>query len=240
MIVRLILGLGLLLLFALLLTVFGGTPIQFVMKDRYALGEPIEIKIRNNGNESYLYDLYLDCPHLKFYGAMGPSRIHANTHCDQIHTEEIRPRQEVVLWTWNQHHCIAADNYVYCYQSCPGRYGIVETFYREGQGGETIAERTFVIVGGDDEATLTAATPGHPPLSPSRNCRQPTQENMPSCEGLFKGISVQGETLRFDRERIEVNGTATTLCLNFNNGSRVNDHNWVLVKAGTKDDVALR
>ncbi len=206
------------------------SPIKFVLKDRYALGEPIEIRIRNNGSESYLYDLYLNCPTLKFYGADGPGAITANAHCDQISTEEIRPREEAVLWTWHQYQCVAAalDR---CYQSCPvkpGRYGIVERFYQEGRERETIAERTFIIVGGDGEDALPAATPGHPPLTPSRDCGE-----------SFLGISVNGDALQFDQDRFRV-AADTELVLRFKNVSKTNHHNWVLVRAGTKDDVAQR
>lgn len=113
------------------------SPVEFVMRDRYALGEPIEIRIRNNGNESYLFDYDLGCPTLKFYGTEGPIAIHTSFHCDVIGTREIRSGEEADLWTWHQYQCIAGD-FFRCFQICrvkPGTYVVAENFYREGQKG---------------------------------------------------------------------------------------------------------
>ena len=61
----------------------------------------------------------------------------------------------------------------------------------------------------------------------------------PGCEGPTLEISVKGEALQFDNDRLEATaGTEVVLCLN--NVSIVNQHNWVLVQDGTKDDVAKR
>ncbi len=60
-----------------------------------------------------------------------------------------------------------------------------------------------------------------------------------TCEGPSLEISVNGDALQFDKDRLEVPaGTKVILC--FENVSGVNQHNWVLVKDGTKDDVAAR
>lgn len=61
----------------------------------------------------------------------------------------------------------------------------------------------------------------------------------PGCEGPTLEISVNGDALQFDKERFEV-AAATELVLCFGNVSSANQHNWVLVEAGTKDDVAKR
>ena len=52
-------------------------------------------------------------------------------------------------------------------------------------------------------------------------------------------ISVSGDTLQFDKERFEV-AAVTEVAVTFNNASTAFQHNWVLVKAGTKNDVAKR
>ena len=48
--------------------VVAGSPIEFVMKDNYPLGQNIEIKIRNNGTKGYVYsEYYPACINLEFY-----------------------------------------------------------------------------------------------------------------------------------------------------------------------------
>ena len=60
---------------------------------------------------------------------------------------------------------------------------------------------------------------------------------IPKCEEPALEIGVIGDALQFDKDRLEVPaGTKVILC--FKNVSGVNPHNWVLVKDGTKDDVA--
>jgi azurin len=50
-------------------------------------------------------------------------------------------------------------------------------------------------------------------------------------------IAPVGDTLKFDKDKLTAKaGSQVKVCLK--NGSTVNDHNWVLVKAGTKDAVA--
>ena len=50
-------------------------------------------------------------------------------------------------------------------------------------------------------------------------------------------IGVVGDTLAFDADHFTASA-GSAVVLTFNNGSGVNQHNWVLVQAGTKDDVA--
>ena len=50
-------------------------------------------------------------------------------------------------------------------------------------------------------------------------------------------VSVVGDALQFDTAALEVSA-GTEIKLTFNNVSAVNLHNWVLVQAGTKDEVA--
>jgi len=122
------------------------SPIVFVMKDRYALGEPIEIRIRNNGNASFLYDWVSGCPTLKVYGPGGSRRVHRSTHCDVIITKVIRPQEEIVLATWHQSECFG-DIYR-CVASCqvkPSRYGVAEQFYSSNRQWKTQVEWTFLI-----------------------------------------------------------------------------------------------
>ena len=68
-------------------------------------------------------------------------------------------------------------------------------------------------------------TPPTPPV-PKPGCEEPTLE-----------ISVNGEGLQFDQDKLQVAaGTEVVLC--FKNVASLNHHNWVLVQDGTKDKVA--
>ena len=117
------------------------------MKDRYALGETIQIRIRNNADTIYLFDWHPDCPDLRFYGSNELRVVHRSTPCDMIITGEIKPGDEAVLAVWRQSECIARD-LSQCFAQCtvaPGRYGVLENFYTEGRQSEIVVQWTFVI-----------------------------------------------------------------------------------------------
>ena len=122
----------------------GDWPLEFVMQDNYALGQNIEIKIRNNGTTSYVYnDYYPACINLRFYDDSQKARqiesfggfielppgefiIPQGTHCDLISASEIRPGEEVVILTWSQLECV--KDFWGCGESVPvkaGKYTIV-------------------------------------------------------------------------------------------------------------------
>lgn len=202
--------------------------IEFVMNQKYALGEAIEIRIRNKGNASYFYHWNSGCPGLKSYGTDGPSAIHTSFHCDLIITKEIRPGEEAALWTWHQYQCIAGDFFA-CYQVCrvkPGKYGVVETFYREGQKQKSVVEWTFIITSADGQDALPTVGPGRPPPTPTRECGEAILEISVNEDGQFEPDKLQA-----------VAGSEAVVSLN--NRSKV-PQNWVLVKPGTQDEVARR
>ena len=71
---------------------------------------------------------------------------------------------------------------------------------------------------------------------------QPATSGSSSSTGGSSGgaltISVVGDTLQYDKQSLTVNaGSEVTLL--FDNVATVQQHNWVLVKPGTKDEVAL-
>jgi len=136
--------------------------IEFVLEDKYAPGEQIDVTIRINSNVSYIYSqIYPACVNLKFYDESPQPRpnpsgigeplspglfiIPEGTHCDLMVEMEIKPGDEAVLLTWNQEECI--NDQWGCAESIPvkpGRYRIVGNF-RSTNGIETTAEGSFTI-----------------------------------------------------------------------------------------------
>lgn len=94
---------------------------------------------------------------------------------------------------------------------------------------------TVAMACGGSAPTPTITPSPEPPTRPTT----PPPPPPPSCESPSLEISVNGDALLFDNDRLEV-GAASEVVLCFNNVSRSNQHNWVLVRAGTKDAVAKR
>ncbi|MCH8802087.1 MAG: hypothetical protein IH963_14385 [Chloroflexi bacterium] len=95
----------------------------------------------------------------------------------------------------------------------------------------------LAIVGlacGGPNSTSTLTLPPTPTPTPTPTTPQPSACQEPTLE-----ISVNGNEFKFDTERFEVAaGSDVAPC--FDNVSTVSPHNWVLVKDGTKDQVAQR
>lgn len=106
---------------------------------------------------------------------------------------------------------------------------------------------------GGDDATATprpratsppaATQPPAPTSPPATQARAPTSPpaatEAPAATPTSLGISVNGDALEFDKSEFSV-GAGSQVVLTLNNVSTVNQHNWVLVKAGTKDVVSAR
>lgn len=131
--------------------VHSASDIVFKMKDRYQLGEPIEIRIRNQSKTgTYYYQAaYPACYNLKFFDRSTERRpypyadpvqsvrflltgqfiVARGTHCDIISENPLRPGEEVVLLTWNQDMCIK-DSWgcVESTQVSRGEYRIIGEF----------------------------------------------------------------------------------------------------------------
>ena len=74
--------------------------------------------------------------------------------------------------------------------------------------------------------------------APSSGVVQPVTGGSPSDAGGPLTISVVGDTLQYDKQSLTVSAGSDVTLL-FDNVATVQQHNWVLVKAGTKDEVAL-
>jgi azurin len=57
--------------------------------------------------------------------------------------------------------------------------------------------------------------------------------------GIILEISAKGDALEFDKSKLSAKSGAQVV-LTFNNVSAINQHNWVIVQAGTKDAVSTR
>ncbi len=96
-------------------------------------------------------------------------------------------------------------------------------------------KRAPLIVIGLFAATLVLTTACSSP--------EPTNTSVPRSESEIKSkrgrpfISTVGDALQFDRAELRETNQMT-IKLTFTNASTVNQHNWVLVKDGTKDAVA--
>ena len=153
------------------------SPLEFVMEDSYTLGQDIQIKIKNQGTESYVYSFYYPaCNNLEFYDESQEARrleilegirelpkglfiIPEGTHCDIANESQIKSGEEVVLLTWSQRECVK-DNWG-CAESVPvkaGRYTIVGKFF-ESNGSDF--EEGVWYEKGDETALKTSFTIGH-------------------------------------------------------------------------------
>jgi len=92
--------------------------------------------------------------------------------------------------------------------------------------------------GSSSQATLIPSTPSTstPTPTPSPTLTTPPP---PACQEPTLEVSVNGDALEFDKEKLEAAAGADVVPC-FNNVSSTNQHNWVLVNDGTKDAVAER
>ena len=74
--------------------------------------------------------------------------------------------------------------------------------------------------------------------SPDGGGAQPAKNTSPADPGGPLTISVVGDSLQYDKQLLTVNA-GSDVTLTFTNVATVQQHNWVLVKPGTKDEVAM-
>ncbi len=96
-------------------------------------------------------------------------------------------------------------------------------------------KRTSLIILGLFTATLVLAIGCSAP-EPTNTPAPRSQSEIDSKRGR-PIISTVGDELKFDRAELRETNQAS-IKLTFVNASKINQHNWVLVKAGTKDAVA--
>lgn len=92
-----------------------------------------------------------------------------------------------------------------------------------------VAALTFAGCGGSSGTAGATSAP-----TPTSD----TAESQPSAppDGLLLDISVEGENLEYDKEEMSA-PAGQEITVRFRNISQAQQHNWVLVENGTKDDV---
>ena len=105
-------------------------------------------------------------------------------------------------------------------------------------GGDDVAPtftRAPTVAGPTDTPAPTEA----PTVAPTATIAAPPDTVASPGAGVSLAISVDGDALAFNAGNFEVAAGAEVVLV-FNNVSTINQHNWVLVMAGTKDDVSAR
>ena len=95
-------------------------------------------------------------------------------------------------------------------------------------GGRDGSPTAVWISGSADELNIAVGSSAPPPVD------TPPPVDAPA--GSL-AISTEGDTLKFDQASLEAKAGSTVTVV-FQNASTVNQHNWVLVQSGTKDEVA--
>ncbi len=125
-----------------------GSPIRFVLDERYRAGETIDVVIENVGTKAYVFESYYQACFLSYFDSSGRRFIiPPGTHCDVRAKETIRPGERKKLFRWRLDECVT-DEWG-CVESRPlppGVYTIKGRFRRKGAGMPARVETTFRVV----------------------------------------------------------------------------------------------
>lgn len=123
-----------------------------LFEETYPQRERIEVRMRNDGDKTYVHsEVYAACG-MRFYDADGyPFLIPPGTHCDIANTDTIAPGETVTLFTWELTRC-TVDHWG-CAESAPlppGTYHVSGSFHEDGErhweNPETRTGATFRII----------------------------------------------------------------------------------------------
>jgi hypothetical protein len=82
-------------------------PLQFVLKDRYKVGEKIRARLRNDGRRPYIYNTAYEACDMRYFDESGRRFIiPPGTHCDIIANQTIEPGETVTLFKWKADECV--------------------------------------------------------------------------------------------------------------------------------------
>ena len=125
-----------------------GGPIRFILGDRYASGETIEVVIENVGPRAYMFESAYQACYLSYFESAGRRFIiPPGTHCDIFAEERIGPGERKKLFSWSLDECVKDRRG--CVESRPlppGAYTIKGRFMPAAGGRPARVETTFRIV----------------------------------------------------------------------------------------------
>lgn len=121
--------------------------IVFVLEPEYRAGETIDVRIRNVGEQTYLYETHYQACFLTYTDGSGREFIiPPGTHCDILAPAEIGPGETKTLFTWHLDECL--EDAWGCQKSGdlpPGVYTIRGSFKPKDGGQAATASITFRI-----------------------------------------------------------------------------------------------
>ncbi|MEK7703184.1 MAG: hypothetical protein AAB317_04410 [Nitrospirota bacterium] len=117
-----------------------GGDLKLVLKEKYKMGDKVEVKMKNTGKISYLYNQKSPaCDFSYFDGAEGEFFIPQAKGCDLVITTEIAPGETKKLFEWDLSQCLQDDFECFKNESLPeGQYTIKGSFI--AQTTDTAAE----------------------------------------------------------------------------------------------------
>ena len=123
-------------------------PIRFLLADRYAKGETVNVLIENVGTKTYLFQLYYQACFLRYFDSTGRRFIiPPGTHCDLLAEEAIRPGERKKLFTWSLDECVKDRWGCVKSRALPsGTYTVKGHLKPKAAGAPALAEATFTIV----------------------------------------------------------------------------------------------
>lgn len=122
-------------------------PLRFLVDTPLLAGGETRVRLRNRGDESYVYNSYYQACYMTFRVRSGRRFIiPEGTHCDLVDRPEIAPGETVTLFRWDLDECIE-DNWG-CTKARdlpPGRY-VMKGSFKPADGGDRVrAVRRFRI-----------------------------------------------------------------------------------------------
>ena len=109
--------------------------------------------------------------------------------------------------------------------------------YEKGEHGVEHIKPTAVPIPTVPPAVTTPTESAAPDVTATTAPEQAAEPSGGSGAGASIDIGTDGDALKFSEEALSA-ASGSSVTVTFNNGSAVNQHNWVLVQDGTKDAVA--
>lgn len=122
-------------------------PLRFVLDRPLEVGGETRVRLRNVGDESYVYNAAYEACYMSFR-VRGGRRfiIPEGTHCDTRDRQELAPGETVILFTWDLDECIEDSWGCIKAKDLPGGRYVMRGWFRPADGGDVVrAVRAFRI-----------------------------------------------------------------------------------------------